>query len=221
MPKYMSGSEIKSQYGISTSALHRWAEHGRINVVRTPRNKLYSFTDIQAIFHAPKEKICYARVSSDKQKNLHRQIDTLRQLYPDHELLSNIGCGLNFKRRSFIAFLERILRGTVQEVCVLYKDRLCRFGTSLSSSSASIPEPGSSWFTIIMTELRQKTQTSCPKTSYQLLQSLWRDITGNAQLGTERVSRFKTRRIRLCPTKAQKQALNDWFHTARLDYNQC
>ena len=135
MPKYLSGSEIRSQYGISTSALHRWAKHGRINIVRTPgKKRLYSSTDIQTIFRvdSPKTKICYARVSSDKQQeDLQRQIGTLRQLYPDHELLSDIGSDIDFKRRSFVALLERILRGTVQEVCVLYKDRLCRFGYEL------------------------------------------------------------------------------------------
>ena len=94
--------------------------------------------------------------------------------------------------------------------------------TNLSSSSASIAEPSLSWLTITMYRTETEDETSCPKTSYQLLQSLWRDITGNAQLGTEeRALPFKTRRIRLCPTKAQKQILNDWFHTAMWTYNQC
>ena len=139
------------------------------------------------------------------------QIGTLRQLYPDRELLSDIGSGLNFKRRHFVALLEQILRGAVQEVCVLHKDRLCRFGYELVELICQ--HTGTKLIVVHHNNNRTETEdtTSCPKTFYQLLQSLWRDITGNAQLGTEeRVSRFKTRRIRLCPTKAQKQTLIDW-----------
>lgn len=36
--------------------------------------------------------------------------------YPNHELIQDIGSGLNFKRKGLNALLERILSGDVSEV---------------------------------------------------------------------------------------------------------
>ncbi|CAG8723819.1 1168_t:CDS:2, partial [Dentiscutata heterogama] len=76
-----------------------------------------------------KKKICYARVSSDKQKeDLDRQCEHLREKYPDHELIKDIGSGLNWKRKGFTSILERSFH---DEVVVARKDRLCRFAYEL------------------------------------------------------------------------------------------
>jgi predicted site-specific integrase-resolvase len=79
-----------------------------------------------------KVKVCYARVSSDHQQgDLKRQITDLRQHFPGHEIISDIGSGLNWKRRGFAAILERVHVGAVNEVVVTRKDRLCCFGIKL------------------------------------------------------------------------------------------
>jgi predicted site-specific integrase-resolvase len=57
--------------------------------------------------------------------------------YPEHELIEDIGSGLNFKRKGFNSLLELILQGKVSEVVVAHKDRLCRFGFELIESIAS------------------------------------------------------------------------------------
>jgi predicted site-specific integrase-resolvase len=120
--------------------LRRWANSGKIAIVRTPGGKrLYSITNIRGIFRdnqqtqfTQKAKICYARVSSEHQRNdLERQIANLRQHYPEYEIVSDIGSGLNWKRRGFVALLERIHTGGIEEVMVTRKDRLCRFGFEL------------------------------------------------------------------------------------------
>ena len=69
-----------------------------------------------------KAKICYARVSSEHQRDdLERQIANLRQYYPKYEIVSDIGSGLNWKRRGFVALLERIHTGGIKEVVVIRK----------------------------------------------------------------------------------------------------
>jgi hypothetical protein len=69
-----------------------------------------------------KAKICYARVSSEHQRNdLEWQIANLRQHYPEYEIVSDIGSGLNWKRRGFVALLERIHTGGIEEVVVTRK----------------------------------------------------------------------------------------------------
>ena len=81
-----------------------------------------------------KSRIIYARVSSSHQKkagDLQRQIDDLAQVYPEHEVISDVGSGLNYKRRGFKAILDRVHQGMVDEVVVRHKDRLCRYGLEL------------------------------------------------------------------------------------------
>src|SRR5215212_5818780 len=55
---------------------------------------------------SPKNYI-YARVSSAKQKaDLERQKELLHNKYPQHELISDIGSGINFKRPGLRSLLE-------------------------------------------------------------------------------------------------------------------
>jgi len=77
--------------------------------------------------------ICYARVSSQKQADdLQRQVQDLRNAFPNHTILSDIGSGLNFTtRKGFLSLLDRALNGDLEEVVVMHKDRLCRFGIEL------------------------------------------------------------------------------------------
>ncbi len=73
--------------------------------------------------------VVYARVSSRAQQSaLNRQVAALVALYPDAEVISEIGGGLNFKRKRLNALLERVMQGTVRRIIVAHKDRLARFG---------------------------------------------------------------------------------------------
>jgi putative resolvase len=51
--------------------------------------------------------------------------------YPGHTVVSDVGSGLNFKRKGLLSLLEQSERGLVQEIVVASKDRLCRFGFDL------------------------------------------------------------------------------------------
>ena len=42
--------------------------------------------------------------------------------------ISDIGSGLNFKRRKFIHLMERVARREIDTIVIAHKDRLCRFG---------------------------------------------------------------------------------------------
>ena len=76
--------------------------------------------------------VVYARVSSRAQQpDLNRQVAALVLLYPNAEIVSEIGGGLNFKRKKLLALLERIFKGDVRMVVVAHKDRLARFGFDL------------------------------------------------------------------------------------------
>lgn len=79
-----------------------------------------------------KKKIVYARVSSAKQKDdLRRQVDFLRTEFPDHVVVTDVGSGVNWKRRGLLSVLDDADRGLVEEVVVASRDRLCRFAYEL------------------------------------------------------------------------------------------
>ncbi|KAJ3064733.1 hypothetical protein HK102_008119, partial [Quaeritorhiza haematococci] len=82
-----------------------------------------------------RERFLYCRVSSPGQKkDLESQISALQPAFPDHVLIRDIGSGLNFKRKGLKRLLERVMSGTVEEIVVTHKDRLCRFGFDLIES---------------------------------------------------------------------------------------
>lgn len=79
-----------------------------------------------------KKKICYARVSSAKQKDdLERQKDFFRSKFVDYELVCDIGSGINWRRKGLQTILDQSMQGLVEEVVVAHRDRLCRFGFEL------------------------------------------------------------------------------------------
>ena len=79
-----------------------------------------------------KQKIIYARVSSLGQKNdLERQILSLKNKFPDYKLIKDIGSGMNMNRKGLRKIIDMSIKGEIEEVVVMHKDRLCRFGYEL------------------------------------------------------------------------------------------
>jgi len=148
--KYISASKIIATFSVSNGTLVKWANEGRVVCKRMPGGKrLYAESDIHRIFgdtNTPSENgqtestdaepekihICYARVSSQHQKqDLSRQVRHLQEAYPQHQLIQDIGSGLNFKRKGLIRLLEQVHAGVVATVVVQHRDRLCRYGLEL------------------------------------------------------------------------------------------
>ncbi len=87
--------------------------------------------------------IGYCRVSSNKQRDdLERQIENMK-LYltaqgKPFEVISDIGSGINYKKKGLKELIKRISQNKVEKVVVLYKDRLLRFGFELVEYIASL-----------------------------------------------------------------------------------
>jgi len=139
--QYISPYKIKKRFDVSSNTLRTWAEKGIISCIRIREGKgkrLYNISEVEKIFNIPsnernkRKTICYARVSSDHQKeDLNRQIELFKKSFPEAEILSDIGSGLNYKRKNFQNLLNRIYKGEIERVVVTYKDRICRFGYEL------------------------------------------------------------------------------------------
>ena len=135
---YISPSKITKQFDITSGTLRNWAEQGKIRYLR-PNNKrrIYNIKDIINILgitstEITKKTILYARVSSSHQKeDLTRQIELLKNNYPEATVIKDVGSGLNWKRQGFNSLLEQIYKGDISTVVVTYRDRICRFGFEL------------------------------------------------------------------------------------------
>jgi len=144
--EYLSGKHASNILGVHQRTLYQWEKKGYIKTIRSPGNiRLYNVKQFLAdkkdkiikneyngLEKQCKLKIIYARVSSTGQKNdLERQKQVLIELYPNYMLIEDIGSGMNLNRRGLRKIIDWAIQGKIQEVVVMYKDRLARFGYEL------------------------------------------------------------------------------------------
>ena len=134
--KYVKPKEASRIIGVNLDTLRRMAGRNEIKHIRTDTGRylfdISSFTKRSTHEVCERKKICYARVSSRGQKSdLQNQISLLKTKYPDSEVISDYGSGLNFRRKGLQKIMDLAHKGELQEVVVTYKDRLCRFGFEL------------------------------------------------------------------------------------------
>lgn len=136
--RYIPTKTARKILGVTAQTLRNWDNSGKVRSSRTPSGlRLFNLEDIQNIsdIHpvvSLKEKICYCRVSSKKQlDDLERQENFFRTNYPNYKLVSDVGSGLNWKRKGFQTILDRAMSGDINEVVVAHRDRLCRFAFEL------------------------------------------------------------------------------------------
>ncbi|MDA8095537.1 MAG: IS607 family transposase [Betaproteobacteria bacterium] len=128
--------------GVSVKTLQRWEREGRlIPVARTDSNRrLYTETQIREFIglrlnpHAPEKIVAYCRVSSAAQKpDLANQRKVLEEFVVARglagvEFVEEVGGGLNFKRKRFLALMDEIGRREIKTLVLAHRDRLTRFG---------------------------------------------------------------------------------------------
>ncbi|MDJ0903469.1 MAG: IS607 family transposase [Xenococcus sp. MO_188.B8] len=129
---YVPLRKAVEKLGLHPNTLRRYANEGKIPIIKNEAGqRLY---DVEAYNRvtANASLVCYCRVSSSKQKDdPNRQIAYMQSLYPEAEIIKDIGSGLNFKRKGLRTILDRLLRGDKLKVIVACRDRLCRFGFEL------------------------------------------------------------------------------------------
>lgn len=141
---FISAEQARRILGVTDNTLRKWDEEGKIETTRAPGKythrkynvkKFIEESNVETSSSAKSTKrknIIYSRVSTRGQSdNLGRQSDMLRERYPNHELIEDIGSGINFKRKGLKTILEYAFKNQLDEVVVTHKDRLCRFGFDL------------------------------------------------------------------------------------------
>ena len=76
---------------------------------------------------------CQAQTFGSKKPDLAHQINALESYCKQREIsvdewMSDIGSGLNYKRKQFNRLLEMVELGQVRRIVIAHRDRLVRFG---------------------------------------------------------------------------------------------
>jgi len=135
MRKYVTGKKAVEILGVHQQTLYNWEKQGLIKTIRTNGGKrLY---DVESYLNDKevksneenKLKICYVRVSSkEQQDDLERQIAFMKNKFPRHIIVKDIGSGINLDRKGLNKIINWAIDGKVQEIVIAYKNRLARFG---------------------------------------------------------------------------------------------
>ena len=135
-------SEFAKRINVSISTLHRWDASGEFPAKkRLGGHRYYDESDVRKALNLTPEElrrvIVYCRVSSHGQKNyLESQINKVETYCLGAGIqvdvwIHEIGGGMNFKRKKFLALVNDIIAGEVKHLIVAHKDRLMRFGFDL------------------------------------------------------------------------------------------
>ena len=148
LSKYYSIHEFSKIIGVSAQTLRNWDANGKLHPHHTTVSgyRYYSDEQLNQVINVkPKNRITigYCRVSSHKQKDdLERQIDNVKTYLlakgQPFEIISDIGSGINYKKKGLQELIRRISQNQVEKIVVLYKDRLLRFGFELIEYIASL-----------------------------------------------------------------------------------
>ena len=149
MSKYYSINEFSKILGVSAQTLRNWDNNGKLHPHHTSSNgyRYYSHEQLNQVMNVKpnlnRVTIGYCRVSSHKQKDdLERQIENVRTYLiakgQPFEIISDIGSGINYKKKGLKELIKLITQNKVEKVVVLYKDRLLRFGFELVEYIASL-----------------------------------------------------------------------------------
>ena len=144
MKDYLSIGQASQVIGVCVSTLRRWEQeerflcdyrtaggHRRYSLSRNERELLCTTSPTLS-----GKTVVYARVSSHAQKlDLKRQENRLATYCKDndypYELISDLGSGLNFKKKGLNKLLKMICQRQVKRLVLTHKDRLLRFGSKL------------------------------------------------------------------------------------------
>jgi putative resolvase len=142
--EYVTVGQAAALTGLDAQTIRKMADKSSFLCYRTPSDQrrinlqsLQGFINnsllSKEVSKVQRKNFLYARVSTKKQlDDLSRQIEFIRRPeFSDYKLITDIASGINFKRKGISTILDECLQGTIGDVVIAYKDRLCRFGFEL------------------------------------------------------------------------------------------
>jgi predicted site-specific integrase-resolvase len=146
--KYYTIRKVREMLGVSAQTLRNWDKSGKLRPHHRSVNgyRYYAKDDLNMLLGVKSQNgktIGYCRVSSTKQKDdLERQEENMKTYLlaqgKPFEIISDIGSGINFKRKGLQELIKGMANRSISKVVVLYKDRLTRFGFELIEYIAAL-----------------------------------------------------------------------------------
>jgi excisionase family DNA binding protein len=128
--------EAARRLNVHPDTIRRWADEGRLTVERTAGGHRRIEIPSSPEGRPDAVTIGYARVSShDQREDLERQVKVLEMFCASHgwqhEIIQDLGSGVNYRKKGLKDLLARILDGSVGRLVLTHRDRLLRFGAEL------------------------------------------------------------------------------------------
>ena len=137
--KMLKIGEASELLGVTPATLRAWERTGELLPARKSRagTRCYLESDLLGVGNQSAPTICYARVSTTKQKaDLDRQQGALEAYCAAKGwrtiTLRDLGSGINYQKAGLQQLLEMILRRQIRRLVLTHKDRLTRFGAELA-----------------------------------------------------------------------------------------
>lgn len=138
-------NQVAKMLNVTPTTLRNWEKVGKVKFDRTPtnirfipRNTLIDLLDEQGLYYNDsnnqQKDVIYARVSSHDQKKqgvLDRQVSFLVTEIKDLQnvvVLSEVGSGVDDKRKKLQQLIKMVMNGEVNRVFVVDKDKLAQEG---------------------------------------------------------------------------------------------
>ena len=138
---YISINKVAKQLNKSAQTLRNWEKTGELIPAYKTKSGYRYYTEEQinkllGVEEKERVTIGYCRVYSRKQQDdLERQIENMRNYLCakgyKFEIITDIGSGINYNKVGLNILLDKVIKGGVDKVVVLHKDRLLRFGFEL------------------------------------------------------------------------------------------
>ena len=138
---YLSINKVAKQLNKSAQTLRNWEKTGELIPAYKTKSGYRYYTEEQinkllGVEEKERVTIGYCRVSSRKQQDdLERQTENMRNYLCakgyKFEIITDIGSGINYNKVGLNILLDKVIKGEVDKVVVLHKDRLLRFGFEL------------------------------------------------------------------------------------------
>ncbi|MGL5649836.1 MAG: IS607 family transposase [Clostridium sp.] len=146
--KYYSIAETSKLLNVTAQTLRNWDKSGKLKPHHTTDSgyRYYSQEQLNRVLgvkDTTRKVIGYCRVSSHRQKDdLVRQIENMETYLiaqgSPFEIITDIGSGINYKKKGLKNLIKLITQNEVDKVVVVYKDRLLRFGYELIEYIATL-----------------------------------------------------------------------------------
>ena len=138
---YLSISKVAKQLNKSAQTLRNWEKTGELIPAYKTKSGYRYYTEEQinkllGVEERERVTIGYCRVSSRKQQDdVERQTENMKNYLCakgyKFEIITDIGSGINYNKVGLNILLDKVIKGEVDKVVVLHKDRLLRFGFEL------------------------------------------------------------------------------------------